>query len=303
VDEVIVVDGRSTDNTIEVARELLPEVVIVYQKGKGKGDALRAGFAAATGEIIVMLDADGSTDPGEIPHYVGALLAGADFAKGSRFIQGAGTSDMELLRRLGNWGFVTLVRILFGGNYTDLCYGYNAFWKSTLSSLSLDCDGFEVETVMNLRALYSGLKVMEVGSFEAERRFGTSNLNTFRDGWRVLKSIFKEYVRQHRSNKGTEMVSERRYDDAEAFAPAMQTLLNEALQFVLIGSENVSPEASQLALAAVRDSFSELVAESQRYEGGEAALRQAMADPQFVLRLSVDALTNHPVRASVASGY
>ena len=109
VDEVIVVDGRSTDNTIEVARELLPEVVIVYQKGKGKGDALRAGFAAATGEIIVMLDADGSTEPAEIRAYVGALLAGADFAKGSRFIQGAGTSDMELLRRLGNWGFVTLV--------------------------------------------------------------------------------------------------------------------------------------------------------------------------------------------------
>jgi len=192
VDEVILVDGRSVDRTVEVARELRPDIGIVQQEGRGKGNALRCGFAAATCDIIVMLDADGSTDPGEIPMYVGALVSGADFVKGSRFLQGGGTSDMPLYRKLGNWGFVAMVRGLFGGSYSDLCYGYNAFWRRVLPYLALDCDGFEVETLMNIRALKAGLKVAEVPSFEADRIYGTSNLKTFPDGWRVLKTIVKE---------------------------------------------------------------------------------------------------------------
>jgi len=197
VDEVVLVDGHSTDGTVEVARLLYPSIRIVQQDGKGKGNALRCGFAAATGDIIVMLDADGSTDPGEIPAFVGALLAGADFAKGSRFLQGGGTADMPLHRRLGNWGFVLMVRNFFGGSYSDLCYGYNAFWRRVLPYLALDCDGFEVETVMNVRALLVGLKVAEIPSFEASRVYGTGRLKTFPDGWRVLKAIFKERASSH----------------------------------------------------------------------------------------------------------
>ena len=87
VDEVVIVDGHSTDDTIAVAQALLPDVRMVTQTGRGKGDALPCGFAAAHGDIIVMLDADGSTDPAEIPIYLQALLAGADFAKGSRFTE------------------------------------------------------------------------------------------------------------------------------------------------------------------------------------------------------------------------
>ena len=192
IDEVLLVDGHSTDNTIEVARALLPTIRVVYQEGRGKGAALRSGFAAATGDIIVMLDADGSTDPAEIPYFVGALLAGADFAKGSRFLQGGGTADMEFYRKFGNWALLRLTRSLFGGQYSDLCYGYNAFWARVLPALSLDCDGFEIETMMNVRALRAKLKVVEVPSFEAERIYGKSNLRTIPDGWRVLKTIFKE---------------------------------------------------------------------------------------------------------------
>lgn len=192
VDEVVLVDGHSTDQTVKVARELYPSIRIVMQDGKGKGAALRTGFAAATGDIIVMLDADGSTDPAEIPLYVGALLAGADFAKGSRFLQGGGTHDMPLHRKLGNWSFVLMVRMLFGGKYTDLCYGYNAFWKRVLPELDLDCSGFEVETQMNVRALKAGLQITEVPSFEFPRVHGYGRLQTIPDGWRVLKTIFRE---------------------------------------------------------------------------------------------------------------
>ncbi|MBI2865286.1 MAG: glycosyltransferase family 2 protein [Chloroflexi bacterium] len=198
VEEVILVDGYSTDGTVKTARALRPDIRVVYQEGKGKGAALRSGFDAAAGDIIVMLDADGSTDPVEIPLFVGALLAGADFAKGSRFVQGAGTADMPRYRRLGNGGFVRLVRLLFGGRYSDLCYGYNAFWSTVLPYLDMDSEGFEVETVMNVRALRSGLKVVEVPSFEASRVHGTGRLRTIPDGWRVLKALWREWLRPKR---------------------------------------------------------------------------------------------------------
>jgi glycosyltransferase involved in cell wall biosynthesis len=199
VHQVVLVDGHSTDGTVEVARALRPDIHVVLQEGRGKGAALRTGFDAATGDIIVMLDADGSTDPAEIPAFVGLLLAGSDFVKGSRFLQGGGTIDMPLYRRLGNWGFVMLVRQLFGGQYSDLCYGYNAFWADAVRRLELDGDGFEIETEMNIRALRAGLKISEVPSFEAERIHGRSNLKTIPDGWRVLKTIVREWQAKRRT--------------------------------------------------------------------------------------------------------
>ncbi len=192
VDEVLLVDGRSTDKTIEVARALRPDIRVVLEHKPGKGAALRCGLEAASGDIVVLIDADGSNDPTEIHGFVGALLSGADFAKGTRFIQGAGSDDISLLRWFGNMSFTSIVRVFFGGAYTDLCYGYNAFWRKELYRLALDGDGFEIETIMNIRALRKGLRVAEVPSFEHPRIHGSSNLNTFRDGWRVLKAIFRE---------------------------------------------------------------------------------------------------------------
>ena len=195
VDELLIVDAHSTDGTAEVATKLRPDARVVMQRGKGKGAALRTGFAEVKSDIIVMLDADGSTDPREIGRFVRALREGADFVKGSRFLQGAGTSDMSRLRMVGNLGLTYLVRLLFGGQYSDLCYGYNAFWKDVVPLLELDGDGFEIETMMNVRALRAGLRVVEVHSFEADRIHGTSNLRTFPDGWRVLKTIIRERFR------------------------------------------------------------------------------------------------------------
>jgi glycosyltransferase involved in cell wall biosynthesis len=200
VDEVLLVDGYSTDQTIAVARALLPDIRIVQQAGRGKGAALRTCFAVATGDIIVMLDADGSTDPREIPAYVGALLAGADYAKGSRFAQGGGTEDMTVLRQLGNSFFVLLVRALFGERFTDLCYGYNAFWTRFLPVLDPDVDGFEIETLLNLRALRARLNIREVPSFEYNRKHGESHLKTWPDGWRVLKTIIRERLKPRMSH-------------------------------------------------------------------------------------------------------
>ena len=195
VDEVLVVDGHSTDDTIAVAHRLRPDVRVVVQGGSGKGNALRCGFEAARGDIIVMLDADGSTDPAEIPRFLAPLLAGADFAKGSRFAGGGASADITPIRRLGNSFLNGVVNVLFGTSYTDLCYGYNAFWARALSAINVDCDGFEVETLINVRVAKAGLKVVEVPSVERERLHGESKLNPVRDGLRVLRTIVRERTR------------------------------------------------------------------------------------------------------------
>ncbi|MBS1863393.1 MAG: glycosyltransferase family 2 protein [Actinobacteria bacterium] len=196
--EVILVDGNSRDNTIEVARRTYPSIRVTTQGGKGKGDALRTGFAAATGNLIVMLDADGSANPAEIPRFVEALEAGADFAKGSRFLPGGGSDDITLLRRFGNSCLSGTANVLHGTHFTDLCYGYNAFWVRCLPFISLDVPGFEVETLINLRIAGAGMKIAEVPSYEKERISGASNLNAFRDGLRVLGTIIGE-ARRRRS--------------------------------------------------------------------------------------------------------
>jgi hypothetical protein len=204
VHEVILVDGGSVDGTVDVARSLLPSIRVVIEHRRGKGAALCAGFGAAEGDIIVMLDADGSTDPLEIPRFVDALLDGADFAKGSRYLGDGGSTDISRIRAFGNWVLVFLVRLLFGGRYTDLCYGYNAFWTSVLPVLALDGTGFEIETMMNIRALRQGLRISEVPSFERSRIHGESNLRTFRDGWRILRTIVRERISVRPSSGGVD---------------------------------------------------------------------------------------------------
>jgi glycosyltransferase involved in cell wall biosynthesis len=215
VHEIIVVDGNSTDGTVETAKRVLPWVRVITQTRKGKGNAMACGFAAATGDVIVMFDADGSADPAEIPAFVSALVAGADFAKGSRFTPGGGSDDITLLRKSGNAGLNGVANALFGTSYTDLCYGYNAFWADLLPQLELPPidapapadgmlwgDGFEIETVLNCRVAAAGLKITEVPSIERQRVFGDTNLRTFADGARVLRTLLAEHRRADRRKSG-----------------------------------------------------------------------------------------------------
>ena len=192
--EVIVVDGHSVDETVRVAQRLRPDVRILVQSRRGKGNALAEGFAACTGDIIVALDADGSTDAAEIPRFVAALCMGADFVKGSRFAQGGASADITPARSLGNRALGAIVNSLYGTHYTDLCYGYNAFWSRCLPYMRVDCDGFEVETLINVRIAKAGLVVHEVPSYERARIHGDSNLRAIHDGARVLRTIALERI-------------------------------------------------------------------------------------------------------------
>jgi Glycosyl transferase family 2 len=219
VHEVILVDGHSVDDTISVARKLRPDVLVVRQTRRGKGNALACGFEAATGDVIAMVDADGSTDPSEIPRFVDALMTGADFAKGTRFAAGGGSSDITRLRSLGNHLLGALVNRCHGTHYSDLCYGFNVFWRKYVPVLDLDTtsppsnkgdgrlwgDGFEIETLIHMRVAEAGLRVAEVPSFELPRIHGVSNLDAFSDGLRVLTTILVERrraLRRHRARRG-----------------------------------------------------------------------------------------------------
>jgi hypothetical protein len=195
VDEVIVVDGLSTDRTVEVAAAIRSDVKIVHELRPGKGTALRAGFARARGRYVVMLDADGSMDPSEIVRYVAALEEGYDLVKGSRFLADGGTADISWIRALGNFALLGTANLIYRQRFTELCYGYMGLRRSTIPRMRLSATGFEIETQIVSHALRAGLRVAEVPSFEAERRSGGSNLRTFPDGARVLRELVRSRVR------------------------------------------------------------------------------------------------------------
>lgn len=186
VDEILLVDGHSQDDTVCIARQVCPNIRVVPQRGCGKGAAMRTGFEEAVGDYIVVLDADGSMDPAEIDYYICALESGYDLVKGSRELRGGGSLDLTPLRRWGNRALVTTVNLTWGSELTDLCYGYLAFRRDRLEDLALTGRGFEIETEIAINAIHAGLRIAEVPTVELLRHYGTSNLNAWRDGWRIL---------------------------------------------------------------------------------------------------------------------
>lgn len=195
VDEIVIVDGRSKDDTLRVAKVLHPQIRVVNELRPGKGAAMRAGFEAAKGDFIIAMDADGSMDGAEIGAFRDALAAGADYVKGTRFGPGGGSADITRFRRFGDSGICLLIRVLFGAHYTDATYGYIAVRKDCVAKLGIDTDGFEVETLIGIRAHRAGLRTAEVACFEANRIHGDSNLHAMRDGWRIFRTIVKERLR------------------------------------------------------------------------------------------------------------
>lgn len=247
IHEVIVVDGHSADDTYAVARRLRPDARMVMQTRRGKGNALACGFAVATGDVIVMLDADGSADAGEIPAFVQALLEGADFAKGTRFGRGGGSDDLTRLRTLGNRLLMSAVNLCYGTTYTDLCYGFNVFWRRHLPVLTLDAttplrrdgdgrlwgDGFEIETLIAIRVAIARLAVVEVPSFEHSRIHGASNLTAFSDGLRVLRIILTE----RRRRKTTEVKAPGLKTPAPARDPKLRRAARSLVYRLPVGVE------------------------------------------------------------------
>jgi len=195
-DDILIVDGNSTDGTAKIAKHLGAKVVI--QNSSGKGAALREAFSLVDGDIILMMDADGSMKAWEIPLYIKAIASGADVVKGSRFLPGGGSEDLSFVRKFGNLFFLSLVNWLWSADYTDLCYGFGAFRREALNRLQpcLNSTNFEIETEICIKSKKLGLKVVEVPSVELRRYQGKSNLGAIQDGLRILRTIIGEFIRR-----------------------------------------------------------------------------------------------------------
>ena len=200
VDEIIVVDGRSTDDTERIARTLQPGMKVVHELTPGKGAALRTGLGAATSDYFIALDADGSMDGSRIGDFYAALENGADYVKGSRFAAGGGSADITRIRRFGDWGICFLIRIFFGARFSDDSYGYFAVRASRLPDIRIDSNGFEVETLINVRAYRAGLKITEIPCFEGNRIHGVSTLSALRDGYRIARFLIRERMGLNRGS-------------------------------------------------------------------------------------------------------
>ena len=193
-ENILVIDGNSEDRTREIAKEY--GVKVVFQEGNGKGHAIRQVFnnGYVEADAVLLMDADGSMRPGEISSFLEALESGADVVKGSRFMKDGYTYDMNLLRRFGNFFFLSLVNLFWSTRYTDICYGFGAFTKDAVKEIApvLKSANFEIETEIFIKAKKLGLRVVEVPSVELRRKYGKSNLKAFRDGLRILKTIIRE---------------------------------------------------------------------------------------------------------------
>lgn len=193
IDEILLVDARSADRTIEVARQMTPRCRVLYQPGKGKGDALRHGIENAANDIIVTLDADGATDPKYLPQFIKPLLEGYDVTKGSRFA--IDSPDGKVWYRiLGNWIIAWTFNVLFFRHYTDLCSGYNGFRKNKVAAAlnPWTTDGYENEPFMNSRMARRKLRVKEIGYHEVGRMSGEVKEKAWRQGFKAIKSIVRE---------------------------------------------------------------------------------------------------------------
>jgi glycosyltransferase involved in cell wall biosynthesis len=191
VDEIIVVDGHSKDKTVEIAKN---KGCILLYDDRGKGSALVKGMRNATGDIVIIMDADCSHISDEFILLIGGIKAGYDVCMGSRFLQGGGSDDISLIRKIGNKFFVSLVNFLWGMNYSDLCYGYRSFKKQAIEKLELVEEGFGIETEISIKVAKNNMRVLEVPSYEKKRDKGEGKLRALSDGWQILKRIMKEFI-------------------------------------------------------------------------------------------------------------
>lgn len=193
VDELIFVDGGSTDGTIELLRQ--NDCRVHHQVRRGYGNAMQEGVELASGEIIIEFPADGSSLPSKIPEILQRMHEGWDLVIASRYLGSATSSDDDRMTALGNWMFTRLVNFLFRTRYTDVLVGYRAYRKSRMMELNMDATGLSWPCQSSIRFATAGLRVTEIPADEPARIGGQRKMSPLGTGWEVLRLIFREFWR------------------------------------------------------------------------------------------------------------
>ena len=184
-DNILIIDGNSTDSTREIAKRAGARVVI--QQGKGKGAAVRQAFELIDSDIIVMIDGDGTYLPTEVQRLIEPIERGeAEHVIGNRFAYGGA---FAILHRMGNWILNRIFSIGYGLELQDILSGYRAFTKEAVEKMTLRKEGFEIEAEMTVESVKRGIKLKEVPISYRKRR-GKSKLNFFRDGMRITYTLY-----------------------------------------------------------------------------------------------------------------
>ena len=190
VDEILVIDGHSIDNTREIASRAGAKV-IVQEGGKGYGRATITGLKYATGDTIVLLTADLSQDPRDIPKLLAKLNEGYDMVMASRYMKGGGSDDDTFLHYIGNKLFTFLCNLFYGSRFSDALYFFIAGRKEAFEKANAVSPGFEYCAELPIKAHKAGLKITQVPSFENKRLAGEAKVHSFRHGWKILLKILR----------------------------------------------------------------------------------------------------------------
>ncbi|CAB1082067.1 hypothetical protein D1AOALGA4SA_9705 [Olavius algarvensis Delta 1 endosymbiont] len=190
-DQIVVVDGGSTDGTFGYARDQGYDVFV--QQGQGSGAAFREGMERVTGDIVIPFSPDGNSDPERIPHLVAKLKEGYDLVVCSRYLQWASSDDDDLVTAFGNKMFTGLVNLLFSGQLTDLLVMYRAFRKDIVKELGARSPTDAWGTEIMLKALKKKLKITEIPGNEPARIGGERKMKPLKNGFLELQMIFKEF--------------------------------------------------------------------------------------------------------------
>lgn len=195
IQQIIVVDGHSKDKTVQEIKANLRKGKdkLIMQKSKGYGNAFIEGFKQAKGGVIIMMDADGSHNPADIPFLLQKITIGYEYVMASRYMAGSKSYDDTFIRWLGNMIFTLLTNIVHGTHITDSLYLYTAITKKGFAKLKLNSPGFEFCTEILVKAHNAGLRFAEIPAIERKRYHGNSKVNALMDGLKILKTIFKKY--------------------------------------------------------------------------------------------------------------
>lgn len=192
VDEIIVIDGGSTDGTVEYCQN--NGYLVHRQKGRGYGNGMRDGYSVAQGDIVIEFPPDGNSPPERIPDIIKKINEGYDFVVASRYKAGAKSYDDDLLTAVGNKIFTFLVNLLFGANYTDVLIGFRAYRRESFSKLKMTAAGLDWSVQMPIQFAKVGFKIAEIPVDEPKRIGGQRKMSPFKTGWKILKIIIKEFM-------------------------------------------------------------------------------------------------------------